>query len=292
MIRQHANPLPRPGFVTAVDVTNAAVTVSMGDGTVTSSLGWATAYTPAVGDRVLVVPTTAGWFVTGKVNAIPSVIADQQVQAFPTVNWYATVPDPDPSGYGWDWTDALGSPYADPHRILLYQGRVPPQHGGAGDVQTSWTIMASAPYWGSLAALVPSGSVIQQVQLVLRASWVQQGLAAPVLYAHAYTPASPPPSTTFDPDYNPIAPGPPPTWVFGPLRFPRVAQGETTVITVPAAWVTAWLAGTITGLGLYSNTNADGAFFEDAFHISADGSSVIYDSDGSGSLLITFTPPA
>jgi hypothetical protein len=290
MIRQHATPMPRPGFVTAVDVTNAAVTVSMGDGTVTSSLGWATAYTPAVGDRVLVVPTTAGWFVLGKVNAIPSVIADQQAVVPLAHDWQGILSDPDTQGAGWRWGDYLagGDPTAD-----MWQGRVPPQHGSPGYVQTSWDIRATVAHWGSLAALVPSGSVIQQVTVTLRGQWVQQTLAAPVLYAHAYTPASPPVSTVWNGDGSAvITPGPPPAWVYGPVRFPRVGAGETTVITVPAAWVTAWLAGTITGLGLYSTTNADGVNFGDDWHTSADGMTTIWDTDYNGDLTITYTPPA
>ena len=87
-----------------------------------------------------------------------------------------------------------------------------------------------------------------------------------MLYGHAYTPGSPPPEAA------PSFPG-----GFGPYRYPPVAVGETTRLTLPSALVTAWLAGTLTGVAMWSDSPAD------AF---------VTRPRPPGDLLITYTPPA
>jgi hypothetical protein len=134
-------------------------------------------------------------------------------------------------------------------------------------------LRASVLTWGSPAELVPSGATISQAQVVLRVRATQQDLVAPVLYGHTYT-AQPSGSPSFAAGY-------------GPLRFPRVGVGEQTVLTVPAAWVTAWLAGTITGFGLYSTDVVDGAYFQDRFDV-VDGA-LVWRTTGNADLLITYS---
>jgi hypothetical protein len=274
LVKRLAAPQPRIGFVTAVDLGQQLVTVAFEDGSTTSSLSWASSsYTsPTVGDRVLVIPTSTGWVVSSKVTPRPVLIPDQQVTARPTKNWQGNVGDW--AGAYWSWYDYLT--LSDPN-FDAWQGKVPPQQGGDGYVQTDWDTTASALSWGSLAALVPSGATISQVTLTLRADWVQQDLVAPVLYGHALT------STPAD------GTAPAPVAGYGPLRFPRMALGDVQTITLPATWVTAWLAGTITGLMLYSTTQADGARFGDAWHVSADRMSVIWDTRINATLGITYS---
>jgi len=55
-------------------------------------------------------------------------------------------------------------------------------------------------------------------------------------------------------------------------------MGETTRITLPSTWVTAWLAGTITGVGLWSDRSDQAAPY--------------WEAPETGDLEITHTPPA
>ncbi|MFC8732187.1 hypothetical protein ACFT5B_06995 [Luteimicrobium sp. NPDC057192] len=291
-------PRPRLGFVTAVDTGAQLVTVAFEDGSTTSSLSWASsAYpAPAVGDRVSVVPHSTGWVVMSKVTPRPQLIADQQVVVPMAHNWQGFYHESNPAA-GWNWYDYAN--ITDKHEAAAaWQGRVPPQQGGAGYVQTTWDVRASILTWGALASLVPSGATISQVRLTLRASWVQQDAARPVLYGHAYTPASPPRDVVYDTNNNVVTPGAPPSFVagFGPLRFPSMVAGDAQTITIPSSWVTALLAGTITGLGLYSATNADGVLFANASHLAnvveIDGGysgDTVWDSDDNLQITITYS---
>ncbi len=271
MIDQRLPKLARLGFVTAVDVTNQLVTVAFEDGSTTSSLSWvSSAYTPTVGDRVKVSNTSTGWVVDGKVTPRPQLIVDQQIRVPVRNNWQGQISDQ--PGSSWWWGDDAAAPY-----LLTsgWQGQVPPQQGGDGYVQTEWLTRSSVLGWGPLASLVPSGATISQLTVTLRAEWLQRDLVAPVLYGHAYT----------------ATPSGPPSFVsgFGPLRFPRMALGETQTITLPASWVTAWLAGTLQGVGLYSTSQADGAYFGDAWHTSEDGINTIWDTRDNAVLGITYS---
>jgi len=68
-----------------------------------------------------------------------------------------------------------------------------------------------------------------------------------------------------------------------------MAQGDVQTITIPSAWVTAWLSGSITGLMLYATTQADGAYFGDAWHMSEDRMTTIWDTQINGQLGITYS---
>ncbi|WP_454728980.1 hypothetical protein [Cellulosimicrobium protaetiae] len=266
MIEQRRPPLPRIGIVTAIAAST--VTVTFSDGTTTPQLQYATAYVPAVGDQVLVIPTTTAWVVQGKVSAAPSLVPDETART-PAVNaWQkarsVNLPGIPAGTWYYQYDNAVGGYRTYP------QGRAPEPAGGPGHVPRliDW---ASVLYHGPLASLVPSGSTITGVSLVYQR--VPSGadlpaLVPPVLYGHTYTPGAPP-STAVAPAWTPG---------FGPLAYPPVAMGESTRITLPSSWVIAWLAGTITGIGFWSER--------------ADQAAPYWEAPAAGDLEITYTPPA
>lgn len=244
IVRRMLPPRPRVGFVTAVDLGAQLVTVAFEDGSSTSSLSWASsAYaSPAVGDRVLAVPTTTGWVVLSKVTPRPVLVTSQQAVVSMTKNWMGSIED---GSSTWFWSETIAAGYAPG----MQQGVAVVAHGGddKGGEPGTREVQASALYWGSLASLVPSGATIQQVTVRVRRNsqdlWGDPALVQPVMYGHAYT----------------TTPSGAPSWVagYGPIRFPALGRGEEATLTLPAAWVTAWLAGTITGIGFYATTPGD-----------------------------------
>ncbi|MFE6228901.1 hypothetical protein [Cellulosimicrobium sp. NPDC057862] len=262
MIDAHRNPLPRIGVVTAIASTT--VTVTFADGSTTPTLQYATAYVPAVGDQVLVIPTTSAWVVQGKVSAAPTLVADEEIVVASTSGWFLDRRvnfGPLPR----DWTR-----YDNPGPLTGWaQGRQILPIGAVGETVAQQMVdRATIGYYGSLAARVPSGSTITGVSALWRRVGTgapEPALVSPVLYGHAYTPGSPPPAAA------PSFPG-----GFGPYRFPPVAMGETARLALPSSLVTAWLAGTVTGLAIWSDQTAD------ALNVDARPADVA----------ITYTPPA
>lgn len=267
MIREAVPPQARIGVVTALG--SGSVTVSFGPGATTPGLGYNPAYIPTVGDQVVVIPTTSSWVVLCKVAATPSLVPDEELARFASTMWFLTRG----VNYGpgtWSRYTAIPSPTTgmpggwSQGRQILAAGSTRP-----GDYQQSMFDEATFGYYGSLAAMVPSGSTITGVSLLVERYTTgapQPPLASPVLYGHAYTPASPPPQAA--PSF---AAG------FGPYRYPPVAVGETARLTLPAELVTAWLAGSLTGLAWWSDSTAD------AF---------VTRPRPPGDLVITYTPPA
>ena len=266
MIREAVPPQARIGIVTALG--SGSVTVSFGPGATTPNLGYNPAYVPAVGDQVLVVPSTSSWVVLCKVAAAPSLVPDVTVRARAVHAWQkarsVNLPEHAPGTWYYQYDNAVGGYRTYP------QGRAPEPAGGPGHVPrlADW---ATVLYHGTLASLVPSGSTITGVSLVYQrvsSGATMPALAPPVLYGHTHTPGSPPPAAAA------------PSWAagFGPLVYPPVAMGETTRITLPSTWVTAWLAGTITGVGLWSDRSDQAAPY--------------WEAPETGDLEITHTPPA
>lgn len=267
MIREAVPPQARIGIVTALG--SGSVTVSFGPGATTPGLGYNPAYVPTVGDQVLVVPSTSTWVVLCKVAPAPSLVPDVELSRFASTMWFLTRG----VNYGpGTWQRYTGNPSPttglpggwSQGRQILAAGSTEP-----GDYQQSMFDQATVGYYGPLAAMVPSGSTITGVSLLVERYTTgapQPPLASPVLYGHAYTPGSPPPEAA------PSFPG-----GLGPYRYPPVAVGESARLTVPSELVTAWLAGTVTGVAMWSDSPAD------AF---------VTRPRAPGDLFITHTPPA
>lgn len=250
MIARLATPRPRVGFVRAV--TGSSVTVQMDDGATTTGLGWlSSGYSPVVGDRVLAVPAASGeWFVVGKVTSSPATALAYKTRTLerPTNAWWKQDIERDTARWSYQWDQATAS-----YEIALFQGRQPEQAGSSGQTQPNMTRNATLLHWGTLASLVPSGSTIAKVALRIDRPVISGGppLVSPVLYGHTYTPGAQPVVGTA-PSF---APG------FGPLRLGTLARGQSGAFILPSAWVTAWLAGTLTGIGVYSPDVEDNSTF-------------------------------
>ncbi|GMA26211.1 hypothetical protein GCM10025864_39700 [Luteimicrobium album] len=92
----------------------------------------------------------------------------------------------------------------------------------------------------------------------------------PVLYGHTYT----------------GLPSGAPSWAsgYGPMRAPAFVIGDVQVITLPAVWVTALIASTLAGIGLYDTDPSNGFMSLDLGAL--DGGASITNS---GYLLITYS---
>jgi len=261
MIRETVPPQARIGIVTAI--ASGSVTVSFGPGATTPGLGYNPAYVPAVGDQVVVIPTTSTWVVLCKVAPAPSLVPEEETVVRAASGWFLDRPvnfGPTPGVWSRYTTTTPLTGWAQGRQIMPYGST---QEQLAQSLKDTTTI----GYFGSLAARVPSGSTINGVSVLWRRVTTgapEPALVTPVLYGHAYAPGSPPPAAT-------------PTFTFGPYRYPPVAMGESARLTLAAELVTAWLSGAVTGLAIWSDRTAD------AFNAAV---------DAPGDVAITYTPPA
>ena len=231
-----------------VSTVGSAVSVRFEDGATTSSLSLAQGLAVTPGDRVVAVPARGGeWVVLARVAAQAVTAQAEERRAFASQMWAVsrTVNWADPTS----WTRIPMAP--DPvtgEPGGWAQGRMALAEGAVGEVTPQRLVeYGSFGYYGPLAALVPSGSTVTGVSLVLErytTGAAMPALASPVVYGHAYTPTSPPPAAR-------------PSLTWGPYRYPPVQIGETTRLLLPATLVTAWLAGTVTGVALWSDQPAD-----------------------------------
>ncbi|KON72607.1 hypothetical protein M768_13955 [Cellulosimicrobium cellulans F16] len=234
-----AAPMSRIGVVREVGV--GTVSVALGDGPPIPDMRLNPAFTPAVGDQVLVMPTSSSWVVVCEAPPAGTSVEDVELRVRSSAGWYLSRP----VNFGvptWNRQDAGGPLTA------WVQGRQILASGEAGAVVAQQMIdRAAVGYYGPLADRVPSGSTITGVSILVRRVGTgapEPPLASPVLYGHAYTPISPPPAAT-------------PVFPMGPYRYPPVAIGETTRLLLPSVLVTAWLSGAITGVALWSDAPAD-----------------------------------
>ncbi len=234
----------RLGRVTAIDTTAAALTVDL-SGALVSSVRWVATYSPAVGDFVVVVYADGAWVVLGKLSKdlsaspppvpvtevlVPSSVhmGSRDMLAGPTWSW-----DHRPTNEIWP----------------ISQGRWDQRNASGSIVVASYIEAGIVRYpASSLAALLPPGAVIQTAKVKIRRRHSRAGAAdgtngSPVIYGHAYT-------------SNPSGA---PSFVsgFGPWRPGTLDVGQTAQWNLPSAWVTAWLAGTIRGFGIYSTAYSD-----------------------------------
>lgn len=266
MIAAQTPPRSRIGVVAAVGATT--VDVRLGGEAITAGLQYNPAYVPGVGHRVLVVPTDSDWVVVCRVSPGASMIEDAERRVKPVRLWSkarAVSLEDIPPGTWYSQWEGANSGYAPQYA----QGRFPIPSGGPGWIPR-YSDWASVAYHGSLAAQVPSGSTITGVSLVVRRSTGgQQGapLVNPILYGHAHDVANPPVLNAA------------PSWVagYGPLVYPAVAMYEETRIVLPSTWVAALLAGTIKGIGFWSDRQEQGAPY--------------WDGGIDGDLVVRYTPP-
>ncbi len=231
----------RLGVVTAIDATNAALSVNLA-GAVVTGVRWVSTYVPAVTDFVVVVRADGAWVVLGKLskdlaNAAPPVPITEVI--VPSV---VHMGSRDMSGSSWVWNTEPSSQI-----WPIAQGRRD-QRNASGSILIATYIEAGIVRYSasSLAALLPSGAVIQTAKLRARrrqSAYPDGTNNTPVVYGHAYT-ANPSGAPSFVPGFGPWRPG-------------TVQVGQTVQWDLPSAWVTAWLAGTIRGFGIYSSTYTD-----------------------------------
>ncbi|WP_194522381.1 hypothetical protein [Cellulosimicrobium sp. JZ28] len=263
MIEQRTPPQPRMGVVTAFDAST--VTVDFGGGP-TPGLLRDVAYSPIVGDRVLVMPTDSSWVVVAPVGTrgdlpAPTRPPEDVTVTVRTVNRWRKSRRANYGDRRWYY---LSSGFQD-----YRQGWGPVAYPTAEDTPDRIDEHATLLHYGPLASHIPSGATILSVALDLVRAPGGSPLIAPTVWGHGYSAANPPTA------------GDPPVWVagFGPVHYPRVAADETIRLTLPSAFVRAWLAGQITGIGLFPTVVIDYAEFTGP-------------APGLGDLHVTYTPPA
>jgi hypothetical protein len=224
MIAAHMPPHPRVGVVTAFDATT--VTVNFGDAP-TAGLIRDVAYSPAVGDRVLVIPAETAWVVMGRISPAP-VVPDPETVTVRAADAVVKSRRVDTGAWEFDMPTDVEGPWL--------QGRGPAAYGWEPERLDDYaTILRHGP----LATHVPTGATVNAVSLLVERATRSQGprLVRPVLWAHGHT--------------GDIPDGAP-TWVRPGITLPAVAPGETARLALPAEWITAWLAGQIAGIGFYA----------------------------------------
>lgn len=266
MIAAARPPTPKIGVVGAIGAST--VDVRFSSGTVTPGVPYQTSYVPAIGDRVLVIPSDTAWVVVGKVTPDLTLVPDQEVTVSPDALWSkarAVSLNEFPAGTWYYQWDGAGSPYP----TTYAQGRFPEPSGGPGWIPryADWCTLS---HYANLASRVPSGSTITGMSLLLtRTTGGQSGtpLVPPVLYGHAHDLANPPASNAA------------PMFVdgYGPLVYPGVQTGEQTRVVLPSMFVTGLLSGAIKGFGFWSDRE--------------DRAAPYWEAPGVADLIISHTPP-
>lgn len=225
------------GRVTAINADTKSVTVELTSGPV-SALRWLKPYTPTVGQLVVVRRVRGEWIVDGELstdftNAPPvyTTIIVEPVLMFEgsRLRNYGDVWE--------DWIWFTGD--------RMSQGGV---RGAAAEYQhASYAIVAP-----QISSLIPSGATITASKLTMaRSDFFGSALVSPVIYGHLRT------ATSSTPTGPPVfASG------YGPWRPGNLAKGQAGTWDVPSGWIAALMAGTITGLGLYSTVVTDYATFQ------------------------------
>lgn len=210
----------RIGTLTAIDAPDASLTVSLA-GDEVAGVRWVGSYTPVVGDIVVVSRVETMWVVLGKLSkqfGAPTVEYDSFTQLLHEA---------------WQWTSATGWAVAS-------MGFVE-QNGAGGAATHAGMFLHYQPG-------PPSGSTILSAHLTLtRGHPIYDGgapLVAPVIYGtNAPLSVTPTGSPSLVPGYGPWSPG-------------TLMHEETGIWELPSTWVTALLAGTLTGFVFYTTAAA------------------------------------
>lgn len=234
------------GTVTAVDGTDLSLTVEIAGQAVTG-VRWAKSYTPTVGDFVIVERAGEAWivndelsrdltgpgFVTGDVVIEPSIRYAGEQLIVPTVG-------------AWSWFYSDGE---------MYQGR---NNRSAGNN----FLGAGIAVYPSISSALPFGATVTACKIRFKRSaflWNDGStsnmapLVSPIIYGHTRTTST-----------VPTTQAPASLWTpgFGPWRPGSLARGEAGQWDLPSTWLTALLAGTITGIGTWSDAIADHTWWQ------------------------------
>jgi hypothetical protein len=225
----------RIGTVTAIDAGSASVTVSLAGDSV-AGVRWIASYTPVVGDMIVVSRVGSMLVVLGKLSKQlggPTVVYESMTVSPWTVQQGVNAGATSTPG-SWTWaTPSDVAPYIE-------------QGADAGIARRAGVLM----YPGfSLPAGATALSAKIRVQRVNYAYGIGGDFVAPTIYGHAYTM---------------LGPSGAPAWVggYGPWEPGSLGPEEIGVWDLPSSWLTALLAGTITGLGIYTLGAADAGAFE------------------------------
>lgn len=275
MIRDARPPGSVMGVVTAVTASPLSISVRFADGVDSfQPLLLSHVTTPAVGDKCWVAPMSGLWVYAGKILNPVAQVNYRIYQAPIVANWKKSRNE---AGTWVYQVDAGGSSEASRGEVL--QGRHPVFSGAAGQVPAGYSDWAGVlEHATNFAAVAAASGTIHQVTISLKRVSFDSGpdLVSPVMYGHPYSLAGTLPTV-----------GSAPAWVggYGPLRLPPIARGEVAVYTLPASWVTAWAAGTIKGIGFFSDTVTDRLT---SWRTDAETSSI----GANARVLITYTVPA
>ncbi len=218
--------------VTAISSTTASLSVSLSGGTLTGLRWIKSGYTPTVGDLVVLVRTQEGWIVLGTLSAslTSGTVSYGTAAVLASPGWGGLLAE----DY-WTWaltTDSL--PAGQGRRTVL--DTIDEVHAGV------WVL--------PVAAAVPSGGTVTAAKLRLTRwtpnaeesqSYPEADMVTPRVYLHAYT----------------ALPTAAPTWTSTVWAPGSLTVGQSASWDLPSAWLTALLAGTATGVGVYSATRTD-----------------------------------
>lgn len=234
----------RIGKVTAIDSVDASLTVSMA-GDIITGVRWVGSYAPVVADLVVVSRVDAMWVVLGKLS--------KQLGA-PTVIYgsYSVLPSS-----SWQWRFDTG--WAIPNDYV--------EQDGSSATARRAGLFIYAPL------SIPAGATITSAKLTLERGHPIYDAGAPLVSPTIYGSAS---AWGATPAGAPVLVGGYGPWRPGTLTFEQ--QG---VWDLPSTWLTAMLAGTLTGFNFYTTSTAEDMTVKTG-----------YGAGLSGSLQINFTKPA
>lgn len=253
----------RIATVTAIDTATGTLTVRTGDGLVEGVPWQASSYSPVVGDQVTIIwDRGSGMFVTGTISTVRAEQMEQQALTLaPEYFWFhndqKSVEGGAPyTGPPWQLHGGY-NPDGSPTPMPQGFGYAPVGGGGPGYVplsfvRSTWAVFPQPTFTGALVSIVAD----------VTPAWTEGSQAvAPALFLHDYTASSGP------------TVGDPPDPLEGPLGLAPLVRGETARFPLPMEWANALVTGAATGVGVWSDREADrGDFLVE--------------------LIVTYTPPA
>ena len=255
------------GKITAVNTTTGVVTVLLAAGSI-ASLQWLSPYVPAVDDIVAVVRDGTDWIVLGELStntvAVPvnaTVVVGPDIVNQGDYHLFQTNGAGDPAS--WLWSTAA----ARQGRTEVRSSYTSPEYGYYDPITFEWIVgtpSVTTNYYtrddyGALARLtvptLPAGSTITSAKIRvtrLGTSSAGNSTVSPVIYGHTLNSTPSGALTSYlHASYGPWKPG-------------TLAKGQTARWDLPSGWITAFMAGTLQGFGVWSNASTDASEYEAA----------------------------